>query len=122
MDETTFRATERAITFGEEGLIEAKGKAEPIRVWEPGEARAHFGVDVVQLMETPLVGRREELDLLVDAFARVREDSAAAAETLVGVPGIGKSRLVYELFPGGRAHSRARTSGDRGARSRTARE
>ena len=65
VDETTFRATERAITFGEEGLIDAKGKAEPIRVWEPVEARARFGVDVVQQMETPLFGREKELDLLV---------------------------------------------------------
>ena len=72
VDETTYRATERAITFGEEGLIDAKGKAEPIRVWEPVEARARFGVDVVQQMETPLFGREKELDLLADAFARVQ--------------------------------------------------
>ena len=98
VDETTFRATERAITFGDEGLIEAKGKAEPIRVWEPDEARARFGVDVVQQMETPLFGREKELDFLVDAFARVRADRQPQLLTLVGVPGIGKSRLVYELF------------------------
>ncbi len=98
VDETTFRATERAITFGAEGQIEAKGKAEPIRVWEPREARARFGVDVVQQMETPLFGREKELDLLVDAFARVRADRQPQLLTLVGVPGIGKSRLVYELF------------------------
>ena len=107
VDETTYRATERAITFGEEGLIEAKGKAEPIRVWEPVEARARFGVDVVQQMETPLFGREKELDLLVDAFARVRADREPQLVTLVGVPGIGKSRLVYELFLADRARSRA---------------
>ena len=101
VDETTFRATERAITFGDEGLIEAKGKAEPIRVWEPDEARARFGVDVVQQLETPLFGREKELDFLIDAFARVRADQQPQLVTLVGVPGIGKSRLVYELFLAG---------------------
>ena len=107
VDETTYRATERAITFGEEGLIDAKGKAEPIRVWEPVEARARFGVDVVQQMETPLFGRQKELDLLVDAFARLRADRQPQLVTLVGVPGIGKSRLVVRALPGGRAHPRA---------------
>ena len=43
------------------------------------------------------VGRRRELDFLTDAFARSREQRDPQLVTLVGVPGIGKSRLVYEL-------------------------
>ena len=49
-------------------------------------------------MRTPLVGRRRELDTLLDAFERVRSGRSAQLVTLVGEPGIGKSRLVYELF------------------------
>jgi predicted ATPase len=37
------------------------------------------------------------LDFLTDAFGRAREQRAPQLVTLVGVPGIGKSRLVYEL-------------------------
>ena len=48
--------------------------------------------------KAPLVGRERELDVLVDALRRVREDRKPQLVTLVGVPGIGKSRLVYELF------------------------
>ncbi len=40
VDETTYRATERAIDYGEPRSIEAKGKAEPISVWEALKARA----------------------------------------------------------------------------------
>src|SRR5213075_1868354 len=45
----------------------------------------------------PLIGRERELDTLVNALARVREESSPQLVTLVGVPGIGKSRLVHEL-------------------------
>ena len=38
--ETTYRATSHAIEYREAEPVEAKGKAEPIRVWEPLEARS----------------------------------------------------------------------------------
>ena len=47
---------------------------------------------------TPLVGRGEEVGLLLDAFRRCRSERAMQLVTLVGVPGIGKSRLVWELM------------------------
>ncbi|HZB86817.1 MAG TPA: AAA family ATPase, partial [Gaiellaceae bacterium] len=37
-------------------------------------------------------------DILVGALARVRAERSPQLVTLVGVPGIGKSRLVFELF------------------------
>ena len=97
VDETTYRATERAISFEHAGPVEAKGKSEPVRVYAAIETRARFGVDVTVDVETPLVGRDRELDLLVDALARARTEREPQLVTLVGVPGIGKSRLVYEL-------------------------
>ena len=44
------------------------------------------------------MGRTRELALLGDALARVRSDERPQLVTLVGVPGIGKSRLVHELW------------------------
>jgi class 3 adenylate cyclase/tetratricopeptide (TPR) repeat protein len=96
VDETTYRATRDRITYSEAEPVSAKGKAEPVPVWEAGEARSRFGVDVV-LAGAPLVGRGRELDLLTGALARAREERSPQLVTLVGVPGIGKSRLVYEL-------------------------
>ncbi|CAN5167977.1 hypothetical protein BH09ACT13_BH09ACT13_07160 [soil metagenome] len=98
VDETTFRATERAIEYREANPVEAKGKAEPIPVWEALEAKSRFGVDVRQLSGTPLVGRQDELEALLAALNRARREREPQLVTLVGVPGIGKSRLVWELF------------------------
>jgi predicted ATPase/class 3 adenylate cyclase len=96
--ETTYRATSERIDYREHPAVEAKGKEEPIPVWEAAQARARFGVDLAPEVRTPLVGRKRELDQLVDALARVREQGSPELVTLVGVPGIGKSRLVGELF------------------------
>ena len=95
--ESTYRATERTIEYGEGEPVRAKGKSEPIPVWEALAARARFGVDVQQSGGAPLVGRRDELDLLSDALGRARRERTPQLLTLVGVPGIGKSRLVWEL-------------------------
>jgi class 3 adenylate cyclase/tetratricopeptide (TPR) repeat protein len=95
--ETTYRATERAIEYRESGPVQAKGKSDAIPVWEAIAARARYGVDVRQEGGAPLVGRRAELDLLSEALARVERERTPQLLTLVGVPGIGKSRLVWEL-------------------------
>jgi len=96
VDETTYRATRDRIAYVEAEPVTAKGKAEPVAVWEAREARSRFGIDVVQT-GAPLVGRGRELDLLAGSLARAREERAPQLVTLVGIPGIGKSRLVYEL-------------------------
>ena len=76
--------------------VEAKGKADPVEVWEAIEARGRVG-GLVEDPSSPLVGRDNERALLLGAFARVRVDRSPQLVTLVGVPGIGKSRLVGEL-------------------------
>jgi len=96
VDETTWRATERAIEYEERRPVEAKGKAEPIAAREALKARARVSVERVG--GAPLVGRAQELTLLRETLARVVREREPQLVTLVGVPGIGKSRLVYELF------------------------
>jgi class 3 adenylate cyclase/tetratricopeptide (TPR) repeat protein len=96
--ESTYRATSNTIDYGEPATIEAKGKEEPVAVWEARQARARFGIDVVPEAATPLVGRTRELEALKAALARARQQHSPELVTLIGVPGIGKSRLVTELF------------------------
>jgi class 3 adenylate cyclase len=96
--DTTYRATADTIDYREHEPIEAKGKQAPVPVWEVAEARARFGIDLAAEGRTPLVGRRREVEQVVGALARVREQRSPELLTLVGVPGIGKSRLVGELF------------------------
>jgi class 3 adenylate cyclase/tetratricopeptide (TPR) repeat protein len=96
--ETTYRATQQTIDFGERRTVEAKGKEEPLAVWEVVQARASFGVDLTSQARGPLVGRERELEQLTGALARATQQRSTELVTLVGVPGIGKSRLVTELF------------------------
>jgi len=94
--EQTFRATEKAIEFAAAEPVEAKGKAQPVPVWRAVAARSRASVE--RAHGAALVGRRRELDLLSDALARVRQERSPELVTLIGVPGIGKSRLVLELY------------------------
>ena len=96
--EHTHRATERAVDYAESPPIEAKGKAAPVIAWRALRRRASFGVEQGAVVRAPLVGRDREVALLSDALARVRSDERPQLITLVGVPGIGKSRLVHELW------------------------
>jgi class 3 adenylate cyclase/tetratricopeptide (TPR) repeat protein len=97
VDETTYRATRHTIDYEAAEPVEAKGKAEPIAVWEAASAHSRFGVDVAHEARSELVGRERELGIVRDAFDRARHERTPQLLTLVGVPGIGKSRLVYEL-------------------------
>jgi class 3 adenylate cyclase/tetratricopeptide (TPR) repeat protein len=97
VDETTYRATRRAIDYRDAPAVEAKGKTAPVAVWEAVEARARLGPEVLDHVAGGLVGRERELAALRGALERVREERSPQLVTLVGVPGIGKSRLLYEL-------------------------
>jgi class 3 adenylate cyclase/tetratricopeptide (TPR) repeat protein len=96
--ETTYRATTHVIEYSEAEPVAAKGKAEPVAVWEAVAPQARFGSDVELAPLVGLVGREREVDALRDALARAREEREPQLVTLVGVPGIGKSRLVSELL------------------------
>src|SRR3954470_5979663 len=96
--ESTYRATRDVIDYEDREAVVAKGKSEPIPVWEPLQAKSRFGMDLEQRSLTPIVGRVRELDALFGAFDRARDGREPQLVTIVGVPGIGKSRLVAELF------------------------
>jgi class 3 adenylate cyclase/tetratricopeptide (TPR) repeat protein len=96
VDETTYRATRQEIEYEPSSAVAAKGKTGSISVWRAANARSVVEVDLRP--GTRLIGRLRERDLLLDAFERVRREASPQLVTLVGVPGIGKSRLVAELY------------------------
>jgi hypothetical protein len=95
VDEATRRATERSIEFKDVPPFVAKGKSDPIRVWDA--VRPSTPVPGRRASDTPLVGRERELTLLRGTFDRVQREREPQLLTLIGVPGIGKTRLVSEL-------------------------
>ena len=77
--------------------LELKGKSEPVpafRVLELlGEAPAF-----TRPIDAPFVGRGDELEQLERALAAAFEGRSPQLATIVGPPGIGKSRLARELL------------------------
>ncbi|MDQ2982663.1 MAG: AAA family ATPase [Actinomycetota bacterium] len=92
--EGTYQATADTIDYAEMEPVVAKGKAERVPAWQVVAPRALED----EAPRTPLVGRTQELDLLQSALARVRSAGTPQFVSLVGVPGIGKTRLVFELL------------------------
>ena len=94
--ETTHNATRHLVDYAPVEPIRAKGKQAPIVAWEAiGLSGLEIGLRPSS--ETALVGRQRELTLLREALERVESEHAPQLVTVVGVPGIGKSRLVHEL-------------------------
>jgi class 3 adenylate cyclase/tetratricopeptide (TPR) repeat protein len=92
--ELTYHATRDAVDFHDVEPITAKGKSEPVRVWE---ATALRQPQVRPSAETPLVGRKAELEELTKLWGEVQRLGGPALATVTGAPGVGKSRLVEEL-------------------------
>jgi class 3 adenylate cyclase/tetratricopeptide (TPR) repeat protein len=93
--EETYRATRHAIRYERLEAIAVKGKAEPVQAWlavEPSTAPAGR-----PLRAAPLIGRERELELLQSVWSRAVNERRPHLVTLVGPPGIGKSRLCREF-------------------------
>ena len=76
--------------------LELKGKSAPV------DAYRLLHVDpaaegVTRHLDSPLVGRGRELERLHEAFEHVVARRSSYLFTLVGSPGVGKSRLVHEF-------------------------
>ena len=97
-DEATRRASEHLVEFRPAEPVVAKGKAEPVSAWEAVGRIARLGVDIAFRGGAALVGREHELGMLREAIARAQRARTPQLVTLVGSPGIGKSRLVWELY------------------------
>jgi class 3 adenylate cyclase/tetratricopeptide (TPR) repeat protein len=97
VDESTYRATHQVIEFREADPVHAKGKAMPQLAWEVIAPRSGYGdVDLIR-PRLPFFGRRDDLRALHAALEEARKTDRAQLVNVVGVAGIGKSRLVLEF-------------------------
>jgi DNA-binding SARP family transcriptional activator len=77
------------------GALDLRGRTEPL----PAFRFVRLG-DVAErlvLLDAPLVGRRNELRRLRNAYRRARDERRCVFALIVGEAGIGKSRLAREL-------------------------
>jgi class 3 adenylate cyclase/tetratricopeptide (TPR) repeat protein len=94
----TYEATSVVFDYKELEPATVKGKAEPVQVFHALAPRARFGTDLTRTHDSPFVGREIDLALLKGIFDKAAAAQSVQLVTVVGEPGLGKSRIVAELF------------------------
>ncbi len=97
--ESTRRTTEAAIVYEDAEVHELKGKAEPVQLWRALRVVAgRLGSARSVGLEPPFVGRDRDLRLVKELFHGSADERKAHLVSVVGIAGIGKSRLTWEFF------------------------
>jgi class 3 adenylate cyclase/tetratricopeptide (TPR) repeat protein len=95
--QSTYRLVRDAVVAEPAGPVPAKGKSEPLTAWRLLGVRPDAPA-FARPIATPFVGRSAELDVLRRSFDTAVRESACSLVTVVGPPGIGKSRLARETI------------------------
>jgi class 3 adenylate cyclase/tetratricopeptide (TPR) repeat protein len=96
--DVTRRATEAAIAYEDLGFHQLKGKTEPYRLHRARRViAARRGEGRAAGLEPPFVGREREFRLVKELFHACAEERRARLVSIVGIAGIGKSRLSWEF-------------------------
>jgi class 3 adenylate cyclase/tetratricopeptide (TPR) repeat protein len=93
----TYEATGVVFDYEELEPATLKGKSEPVRAFHAKAPRARFGTDLTRTHDSPFVGREIDLAILKGVFDKTVAASSVQLVTVIGEPGLGKSRLVAEL-------------------------
>jgi class 3 adenylate cyclase/tetratricopeptide (TPR) repeat protein len=93
----TFQLTSKIFNYQSLPPVQVKGKAKPLPIWRAHAARSRRGIDVDHAPTVVLVGREIELTLLTSVYERALAEGSVQLVTIVGEPGVGKTRLVREL-------------------------
>jgi class 3 adenylate cyclase/tetratricopeptide (TPR) repeat protein len=88
----------RGFRFGEATSLDLKGKGQPVPAMELVEGAASIQDRGVPGLHAPMVGRDEELSLLLTMFRRSASEGRPNLITIYGDAGVGKSRLTSEFL------------------------
>jgi class 3 adenylate cyclase/tetratricopeptide (TPR) repeat protein len=76
--------------------LDLKGKADRVPAWRLARVDPE-AAGFARRLESPLVGREVELGRMLESFERARDGRHPGLCTVLGMPGVGKSRLMAEL-------------------------
>ena len=110
IDQTTRRLLGALFECRDLGGIEAKGFAKPVQAYEVvRRSTVESRFKALRTPGTPLVGRDEEIALLMRRWERAK-NGAGCAVLIAGEPGIGKSRIAETIVQrlGGESQTRLR--------------
>lgn len=93
----TLRLVGHAVRTEPVSPLVVKGKRAPVEAFRLVEVAARAAPRPPRA-RAPMVGRERERDAVLDAFARTTARRRGELVTLVGAPGVGKSRLVDEVL------------------------
>ena len=93
----TYEATTVVFDYEELEPATLKGKSESVRIFQAIAPRARLGTDLTRTHDTPFIGREIDLALLKGIFDKTLAANSPQLVTVVGEPGLGKSRIVAEL-------------------------
>ena len=94
--DSTIRLVRDAVVAEELAPLDLKGKSESVVAWRLAEVLAETE-GVSRRLDAPLVGRTRELDQLRAELDQAVADRSCRVVTILGEPGVGKSRLAGEL-------------------------
>jgi class 3 adenylate cyclase/tetratricopeptide (TPR) repeat protein len=95
--EETLRLVRDAVVAEPVPPLEVKGKTEPLTAFRLVQVTAGVA-GVARRLDSPMVGRERELARLRQTFEAAIADRSCQLFTILGTPGVGKSRLVEEFL------------------------
>ncbi len=107
---STRRLTGGLFDYRDLGAVALKGFAEKVPAWQAlGASAAESRFEALRASTTPLVGRGEEIDLLLRRWEQAKGGEGCVV-LVSGEPGIGKSRIAQTLLErlSGEPHTRLR--------------
>jgi class 3 adenylate cyclase/tetratricopeptide (TPR) repeat protein len=107
---STRRLTGGLFDYRDLGAVALKGFAENVPAWQVlGASSAESRFEALRASTTPLVGRGEEIELLLRRWERAKAGEGSVV-LISGEPGIGKSRIAETLLErlSGEPHTRLR--------------
>ena len=95
--QTTHRSTIDVVDYEPLEALTVKGKTEPVAAWRVLRARAPSS-DRTRRHDGALIGRDTERARMKSLVEQTLRDRSCRLLTIVGEPGVGKSRMIEELF------------------------